>query len=103
MNNDLRPCRDCGTPDQRPSEAFSDIIDRKARDLGLTDAALAAKAGISPGYAWRLRRPDKTRCRPSLTVVMKLVVALDLTGDDLVAVITSAKVGVGHDTRAVNA
>jgi hypothetical protein len=96
----LRPCKSCGHPDVRPPAAFSWIIDAAARGRGWSDADLAAAAGISPGYVWRLRRESKVVTRPSCTVARRLVDALGLEGEARRVVLASARAGVGYDALA---
>jgi hypothetical protein len=93
----LRPCRACGTPGKMPSIAFSKVIDEAAKARGWNDSILAANAGISPGYVWRLRHPRSIASRPSLSVALALIKALELTGDAATIVIESAHYGVGRD------
>ncbi len=93
----LRPCRECGTEGMRPSVMFSILIDEATRARGWSNAELAAAAGISASYAWRLRRPHKTTCRPSFTVARQLADALELTGDDRRLLLQTARAGVGYD------
>lgn len=97
MTANLRPCAACGTPDKRPPAAFSTVIDEAAASRGWSDADLAAAAGLSAGYAWRIRRSHKMTSRPSFTAASRLVDALELTGDDRRLVLQSARAGVGLD------
>ena len=93
----LRPCVSCGAPGKRPSVAFSQIIDATARLRHWTDADLAKKVGISAGYCWTLRHARSLKRRPSLTVALALIDALELTGDARRIVLESSQVGVGRD------
>jgi transcriptional regulator with XRE-family HTH domain len=73
----------------REAEIFGEAMKRWRLKRGLTQEGLAHEAGITTSYASQVENGKKV---PSLTVVLKLCRALDLTPCELLSDFTSASI-----------
>ncbi len=73
----------------REAEIFGEALKRWRLKRGLTQEGLAHEAGITTSYASQVENGKKV---PSLTVVLKLCRALNLTPGELLSDFTSASI-----------
>ena len=71
----------------REAEIFGQAMKRWRLKRGLTQEGLAHEAGITTSYASQVENGKKV---PSLTVVLKLSIALDLTPGELLSDFTAS-------------
>lgn len=71
----------------REAEIFGQAMKRWRLKRGLTQEGLAHEAGITTSYASQVENGKKV---PSLTVVLKLSIALDLTPAELLSDFTAS-------------
>lgn len=71
----------------REAEIFGAALKRWRQKRGLTQEGLAHEAGITTSYASQVENGKKV---PSLTVVLKLSLALNLTPGELLSDFTAA-------------
>ncbi len=65
---------------QSEAEMFGKALKRRREKRGLTQEALAHEAGITASYAGLVERGQKV---PSLTIVLRLCLALECSPGDL--------------------
>ncbi len=73
----------------REAEIFGEALKRWRLKRGLTQEGLAHEAGITTSYASQVENGKKV---PSLTVVLKLCRALNLTPGELLSDFTAASI-----------
>jgi transcriptional regulator with XRE-family HTH domain len=71
----------------REAEIFGAALKRWREKRGLTQEGLARLAGIASSYASHVERGEKV---PSLTIILKLSLALNLTPGELLSDFTAA-------------
>jgi transcriptional regulator with XRE-family HTH domain len=71
----------------REAELFGGALKRWREKRGLTQDGLAHLAGIASSYASHVERGEKV---PSLTIILKLCLALNLTPGELLSDFTHA-------------
>ncbi|WP_416136252.1 helix-turn-helix domain-containing protein [Aquabacterium sp. A7-Y] len=87
-----------GGPPVSLSDAFAQVLRRCREQAGLTPAALALRAGLSPGIVERL---ESGGCEPSVLVVSQLAEALGMRGHELVRLVEAAIGDRAHGTGRV--
>jgi transcriptional regulator with XRE-family HTH domain len=71
----------------REAEIFGAALKRWREKRGLTQEGLARLAGIASSYASQVERAEKV---PTLTIILKLCLALNLTPGELLSDFTAA-------------